>query len=115
MIKQVQDILGLTAPTEAEKATIARLVSSVTAKVLAYCRLRTLDDAPALKLVIPEICARQYRAAGFSGDTAETGPVQSVSDNGQSVTYNTSALIANATTSFTDDEKAMLNEWRRLW
>lgn len=88
------------------------LLDSVETKVLRYTRQREL--VPGLDLIVGEIAAQRYRTQQpGSTDAAQT--VASVSDGDQSVSFKHSDTDLATIAELSDGEKAMLNEWRRLW
>lgn len=88
------------------------LLDSVESKVLRYTRRREL--VPGLDLIVGEIAAQRYRTQQpGSTDAAQT--VASMSDGDQSVSFKHSDSDLAAMAELSDSEKAMLNEWRKLW
>ena len=85
------------------------LLDSVESKVLRYTKRHEL--VPGLDLLVAEIAAQRYRTQQpGSTDAAQT--VASITD-GVSFKHSDSDLATAAELS--DSEKAMLNEWRRLF
>ena len=84
------------------------LLDSVESKVLRYTKRRELD------LLVAEIAAQRYRTQQpGSTDAAQT--VASITDGDQSVSFKHSDSDLATAAELSDSEKAMLNEWRRLF
>ena len=88
------------------------LLDSVESKVLRYTKRREL--VPGLDLIVAEIAAQRYRTQQpGSTDAAQT--VASITDGDQSVSFKHSDSDLATAAELSDSEKAMLNEWRRLF
>lgn len=108
MLGNMRVILG----NDMNHAKAEYLLESVITKVLKYTRRSELDSG--LSMIVCEIAAQRYRTQNLgSADAPQV--VSSISDADQSVSFKHSDSSFTACAELSDSEKAMLNEWRRLW
>ena len=107
-------ILEPTAQTDPELLELT--ISTAVDRVLLFLRAKTLD--PRIENIIAQIVAKAYRVARANKEAGETTrDVNSISDNGQSITYsdNPAQFMATSTDQeLLDGFAELLSTYRRV-